>query len=180
MYQRHTLIVDGSYDRQTGVTGVGIAVHEADKPGRNGILIDQIAESFSCLPDGNCELLAIYRALEIGIERAYKVIRIRSDYNQLRKALKKDYSLRQGFERNDLHGEVLRMTEQFESVIFAYKPKRKNRMAHELSRLATKEKEPICSPKLIELTKKGANQRVDPTVKTPVESGKVQGTEGHP
>jgi len=25
-----------------------------------------------------------------------------------------------------------------------------------------------------------ANQRVDPTVKTPVESGKVQGTAGHP
>ena len=83
MYLRHTLIVDGSYDHSSNITGIGIAVHEADRSGRNGILIDQIAESFMGMSDGFCELMAIYRALEIGQERSFMVLRIRSDLSNV-------------------------------------------------------------------------------------------------
>ncbi len=39
---------------------------------------------------------------------------------------------------------------------------------------------PVADSLTERIKNKNANQRVDPTVKTPVESGKVQGTAGHP
>ena len=149
---RQTLIVDASYNHGTGVTGIGIAVHETDKPGRNGILIDQIAEAYANISAGAGELLAVYRALEIGLERGFSTVRIRSDYNAMRKALKRDQDLREGFPRRDLYGEILRMTKNYDSVQFAYKPKRKNRMPHELARRAVQSMTAIHRTELVELT----------------------------
>jgi ribonuclease HI len=152
MYVRHTLIVDASYDHRRDVMGVGIAVHEADRPGRNGVLIDQIGEAYSGIPDGVGELLAVHRALEIARARGFAVVRVRSDYNQMRKTLKRDHDSRTGCDRGDLHGSILQLADEFESVEFAYKPKRKNRMAHELARCAAKEMAPIHRSDLVAIT----------------------------
>ena len=149
MERKHTFIVDASYDHDSKITGIGIAIHQADKPRRNGILIDQLSEAYKGIPSRVIEMLAIYRALEIGIERKYRIIRIRSDYNQMRTKLKKSYEEGKGFQRKDLHGEIMRITRNFKLVQFGYKPRRKNQMAHTLARRARLDEIPILRDDLI-------------------------------
>ena len=63
-----------------------------------------------------------------------------------------------------MHGAILRLTDMFESVEFAYKPKRKNRMAHELARLAAKELPPIFREDLVEIiTETDTGQQLHPS-----------------
>lgn len=147
MKRKYTFIVDASYDSR--IIGIGIAIHQADKPKRNGILIDQLSEAYKGIPPRIIEMFAVYRALEIGKEREYKIIRVRSDYNQMRKKLKNAYKEEIGFTRSDLHGEILRLAKYFELVQFAYKPRRKNQMAHVLARRARHNEIPIIRNDLI-------------------------------
>ena len=102
--------------------------------------------------DGRGESLAIYRALEISLQRGFSVVRIRSDAKCIRKPLKRDLKEGKGFDRADFHGEILRMTRQFESVTFAVKQRRKNQMAHGLAREAAKDMEPVHRPDLVEIS----------------------------
>ena len=147
------MITDASFNHATGVTGIGIAVHETDRPRRNGVLIDQIAEAYSGILDGHGESLAIYRALEISLQRGFSVVRIRTDAKCVRKPLKRDLKEGMGFDRPDFHGQILRMTQRFESVTFSLKQRRKNQMAHGLSRTGAKELEPVHRPDLVEISK---------------------------
>jgi hypothetical protein len=51
MMLKQTFIVDASFNFSTMTTGIGLAIHETDKPNRNGILIDQItrlSRDFKC------------------------------------------------------------------------------------------------------------------------------------
>ena len=149
MERKHTFIVDASYDFDSKITGIGMAIHQADEPKRNGILIDQLSEAYKGIPPRIIEMLAIYRALEIGIERKYRIIRIRSDHNQMRTKLKKSYEEGKGFQREDLYGEIMRITRSCELVQFGYKPRRKNQMAHTLARRARINEIPIIRDDLI-------------------------------
>ena len=160
MAMRQTLIVDASYNHHTNVTGIGIVIHETDRPKRNGAVIDKIGESYSGIPPGSGELLAVYRALEIGVERGFATVRIRSDYNQMRKALKKSYARRTSFDRSDLYGATLRLTAHFDVVKFGYKPKRKNHMAHSIGRTAAREVPPVHRPDLVEMCVRGSRRGV--------------------
>jgi len=151
---KHTFIVDASYDYDSKITGIGIAIHQADKPRRNGVLIDQLGEAYKGIPSRAIEMLAVYRALEIGRERKYRIIRIRSDYNQMRRSLKDNHDEGKGLDREDLHGEIMRIAKTFESVQFGYKPRRKNQMAHNLARCARVNELPIIRNDLIEVCNK--------------------------
>ena len=129
MGKRQTLIVDASYNHESKVTGIGIAIHETDKVknGRNGVLIEQLSEAYLGIPDGHGEMLALYRALQISYERGYKTVRLRSDCNRMRKALKKSYKDQTDFDRVGLYGEFMRLARGFDSVQFGYNPRRKTR-----------------------------------------------------
>ncbi len=153
MMKRHTFILDGSYDHETDVAGIGIVIHESNNPikNKNGIVIDEISESYVGIHSGKTEMLAVFRALEIALERGYKNIRTISDYNTMRKSLKKSYDNDIGHNRNDLHGEIIRMSKRFENVEFGYKPRRKNQMAHKLAYIATKNGKPIWRTDLLKL-----------------------------
>ncbi len=149
---RQTLIVDASYSQASGITGIGIYVHETDRPKRNGVLIDKIAESYLGINAGQGEQLAIYRALEIAMERGFRTVRIRSDYNLLRRVLKRDMEGGSELHRGDFHGRILRIVQHFDSVQFAHKPRRKNQMAHTFARRATTELQPIHRTELMEMS----------------------------
>jgi hypothetical protein len=150
MTLKQTFIVDASFNFSTMTTGIGIAIHETDKPNRNGILIDQIGEAYKSIPSGCGEMLAVYRALEIGIDRGYKIIKVKTDYNYLKKLLKTNYEQQTGKDRDDLIGSILRLSDLFESVTFQYKPKRKNQMSHKLARIARDDCVPVIRKDLIE------------------------------
>lgn len=142
---RQTFILDASYDFMTHTMGIGIVIHESDKPqkSKNGIIIDEISESYIGVRHGKGEMLAIYRALEIASQRGYKHIRIRSDYNYLRKSLKQSHASGDGHDRVDIYGKIMRLSRTFERIDFGYKPRRKNQMAHNLARVAAKGKDPV-------------------------------------
>ena len=150
---RYTFIVDASHNRETSAVGIGIAIHETDKllKGRNGFLIDQLSEAYQGIHSGHGEMLALFRSLEIARNRGYKIIRLRSDYKAMRKALKQSYDEQTDLDRVGLYGEVMRITKYFDSVQFGYKPRRKNQMAHGLSRVGAKEIVHIRDQRLIEI-----------------------------
>ncbi len=140
---KYTFIVNASYDTDTKVTGIGVALHRADKPKRNGILIDKIKEGYKGIPNNIIEMFAVYRALEIAKEREYEIVRIRSDYNSMRTKLKECYEHHIGFQGDDFHGEIMRISENFKLVQFSYKPRRKNQIARQLAREARATVSPI-------------------------------------
>jgi ribonuclease HI len=148
---RQTFILDASYDSETSVTGIGIVIHETDNPkkNKNGIIIDEISEAYTGIDAGQGETLAIYRAFEIASERGYRNIRTISDYNYLRKALKKSSESGEGYDRTGLHGEIVRMSKTFEKVEFGYKHRRKNQMAHNLARNAVNQIKPVFREDLV-------------------------------
>ena len=153
---RYTFILDASYNYKKDIAGIGVVIHESNNPkkNKNGIVIDEIRESYIGIHSGKIEMLAVYRALEISIERGYKNIRTRSDFNSMRKSLKKSYDNNYGHDRRDLHGEIIRMANSLEKVEFGYKPRRKNQMAHNLARDAVNKVEPIIRDDLVYLCKK--------------------------
>ena len=138
----HTFKVDASYHLKRKVTGIGIVIHETDKPRKNGQVIDEISELYLDVPAGVTEKFAVFRALEIALLRNYEIVRIRSDYNSMRKQLKKDHIVNTGHERDDLHGLILRLAQRFKEVKFLYQPRRKNQVAHRLARKAVEERLP--------------------------------------
>jgi ribonuclease HI len=71
---RYTFILDASYDYKTNIAGVGIVIHESNNPkkNKNGIVINEISESYIGIPSGMIEMLAVYRALEIAVDKGYK------------------------------------------------------------------------------------------------------------
>ena len=163
-----SFILDASYDHDTDITGIGLAVHESNNPrkNRNGILISEIMEAYHDIPSYHGEMLAVYRALEIAKDRGYTNIRTRSDYNYMRKALKKSYENKAGANRDDLHGEIMRLSSLFDQVHFGFKPRRKNQMAHILARRARTEVVPITREELSALChQKVANKNIKPTQK---------------
>src|SRR5215831_13519251 len=87
----HTFRVDASFDNQRGITGIGLILRATNKPGRDGTVLASFSEAYLGLPVQVGEQFAVFRALEIASERGYRLLRVRSDYNQMRTALKDDY-----------------------------------------------------------------------------------------
>ena len=87
----HTFRVDASFDKQRGITGIGLILRAANKPGRDGAVVARFSEAYIGLPVQAGEQFAVLRALEIASERGHRLLRVRSDYNQMRIALKNDY-----------------------------------------------------------------------------------------
>jgi ribonuclease HI len=137
-----TAIVDASYRAERGVTGIGIVLHATDRPGRAGPVIAQISERHRGIPAGMIELFAVFRALELACERGYRCVKVRSDYNYMRRQLKRDHAAGHIADPDSLHGKTLLLARTFDHVAFAYQPRRKNGVAHRLARLANSEQAP--------------------------------------
>ncbi len=92
-----------------------------------GPILEQIAEGHANVAQGAAEIFAICRALEIARQRGFARIKLRSDYNALRRSLREQY--RSG--RNDvaIRGLVLQLAQTFEWIDFGYVPCRKNQAA---------------------------------------------------
>lgn len=134
-----TAIVDASHRADRGVTGIGIVLHATDLPGRAGPVIARIAEVHSGVPAGAIELFAVFRALEHARERGFRRVKVRSDYNYMRRQLKHDHAAARIADPDSLHGRTLTLARTFDHVVFGYKPRSKNQEAHRLARTATSE-----------------------------------------
>jgi ribonuclease HI len=128
-----TLTADASYDAATSVSGVGIVIQSRAGGSGRGPIIDRIAEAHMGLSSGQGEMFAVLRALETARDRGFTRIRIRSDYNWLRRDLRKRFRSRAAGD-NELQRRILDLARQFEWIDFGYVPRRKNQIAHLLSR----------------------------------------------
>jgi ribonuclease HI len=140
---RHTIMVDASCNHREGIVGVGLVVHKALRPGRNGVVVDRLYESYLGIPRGLAEMFAVLRALEVSAERGFRIVKVRSDYNYMRRQLKDADERGSGRDRDDLQAQILRLTSCFDQVKFAYQPRRKNQNAHKLARRAVREARPV-------------------------------------
>ncbi len=133
-----SVMVDASHDDTRGVVGIGMVFFETDKRRRNGPVIARLAEAYCDVPAGQMEEFAVFRALEIARERSSQHVKVRSDYNAMRRRLKADHRSGSGHGTGSLHGRVLLLARTFTETKFAYQPRKKNQAAHALARMAAK------------------------------------------
>ena len=141
-----TFRVDASFDKQQGITGIGLILQATNKAGRDGTVVARFSESYIGLPIQAGEQFAVLRALEIAFERGYRLLRVRSDYNQMRIVLKADYRagvVRGVLEEHYLRGTILRLAGKFDQIKFAWIPRRRNQEAHLLARKAVLQSAPL-------------------------------------
>lgn len=131
---RHTITVDFSGDYQRQVLGIGIVIQESVRPGRRGPIIEELTEAFRGIPFREGEKYAVLRALEVARERGFRDLKLRSDYNSMRRKLKS--KAKQFDAGTGLDGRILELAKEFARVHFGYVPRRKNQRAHLLARRA--------------------------------------------
>jgi len=102
-----TLTVDASYSSATGITGFGIVIQERSGRSGRGPIVEQLSESHHNISAGDGELYAVFRALEVAKHRGFTRIKLRSDYNHMRRSLRERY--RDGSVARDLEGCVLQL-----------------------------------------------------------------------
>lgn len=139
----HTFRVDASFDKQRGITGIGLILRATNKAGRDGEVVARFSEAFIGLPIQAGEQFAVFRALEIGSDRGYRLLRVRSDYNQMRIVLKDDYQAGVVQDEHNLRAMILRLAQKFDQVKFAWIPRRRNHEAHSLARKAVLQSVPV-------------------------------------
>ncbi len=139
----HTFRVDASFDKQRGITGIGLIVRATNKAGRDGEVVARFSEAYIGLPIQAAEQFAALRALEIASERGYRFLRVRSDYNQMRIVLKDDYQAGVVQDEHSLRAMILRLAQKFDQIKFAWIPRRRNQEAHALARKAVLQSAPV-------------------------------------
>ena len=139
----HTFRVDASFDKQRGITGIGLILRATNKPGRDGAVVARFSEAYTMLPPQAGEQFAVLRALEIACERGYRLLRVRSDYNQMRTALKDDYEAGIIPDEQSLRVMILRVARKFDQIKFTWTPRRRNQEAHFLARKAVLQRAPV-------------------------------------
>ena len=60
----HTFRVDASFDKQQGITGIGLILRATNKAGRDGAVVARFSESYIGLPIQAGEQFAVLRALD--------------------------------------------------------------------------------------------------------------------
>jgi ribonuclease HI len=129
----HTLTVDASYDEATRVTGVGVVVQARIGAAGRGPILERLADAHTGVAPGAGEIFAVVRALEIARDRGFTRIKVRSDYNTMRRDLRERHRGR-GPGDTDLQRTALDLARRFVWVDFGYVPRRKNQIAHALAR----------------------------------------------
>lgn len=137
----HTLTVDVSHDDLDGWTGIGVVIQTraAGSPSfRRGPIVEEIKELHHDLRARDCERISILRALEIAIARGFSHVKIRANYNWLRRripdALRGD--TKGGLE--ELDRQIVSLADRFEVIEFRCIPRRKKQIAHRLANVARK------------------------------------------
>ena len=98
--------------------------------------MDRIAESHRGIPAGAAERFAVLHALEVAIQRGYSRVKVRTDYNRMRRMLRDDYRRGVASDGDDLDHRILQRAGVLEWVEFGWVPRRKNQIAHRLARQA--------------------------------------------
>jgi len=97
-------------------------------------IVEELAEAVRGISFGDGEKYAVLRALQVASERGFRDVKIRSDYNAMRRKLKTKYTRKTLSATDELEKKILKLAMEFDRVHFGYVPKRKNQRAHILAR----------------------------------------------
>ena len=103
-YLRHTITVDFSGDHERQIAGIGIVIQESTKRGRRGPIVEELAEAVEGIPLREGEKYAVLRALQVASERGFRDLKIRYDYNAMRRRLRRNYDRKDFQPREGLDG----------------------------------------------------------------------------
>ncbi|MFT5107028.1 MAG: ribonuclease HI [Pseudoalteromonas tetraodonis] len=134
----YSFVVDFSYNPLEEVSGIGIVVHSSSDRKKSEPIIDEIAETYSGVSADHGEAFAILRALEIASDFDAEGVKIWSDYNQLRRAIKKDLENGTCSRRSQYYEEIIDCASMIKGLSIRYVPRRKNHAAHRLSRIGSR------------------------------------------
>lgn len=135
-YLRHTITVDFSGDHEPQIAGIGIVIQESTKRERREPIVEELAEAVEGIPLREGEKYAVLRALQVASERGFRDLKIRSDYNAMRRRLRRNYDRKRFQPREDLDRKILELAAEFDRIHFGFVPRRKNQRAHILARRA--------------------------------------------
>jgi hypothetical protein len=113
----HTFTVDASYDDASQVTGIGVVIQERVGSSGRGPILARLSEGHVGVAPGKGEMFAVLRALEIAMDRGFTRIKIRSDYNAMRRDLRNRHRARDSAE-DDLQHKVLHLASRFVWIDF--------------------------------------------------------------
>jgi ribonuclease HI len=147
----HTFRVDASFDRRRRITGIGLILRATNKKRRDGQVLASFSEAYIGFPDGVGEQFAVLRALEIAAEAGYRLVRVRSDYSSMRRALKEAYRAGGGKDQHSVQAKILSLAREFGEVKFAWIARRKNHEAHCLARKGVLESIPAVREDIVTL-----------------------------
>lgn len=134
---KQTFTVDASHNAKDAKIGIGMVIQESHRlNGRRGPIIEERSETFSPLEVSpkDMELFAIFRAFQLAVERGYRQVQVRSDYNIVRKQIASALKAACQAKANSLQERVLMLARSIEQAKVTYCPRRKNIMAHRLAR----------------------------------------------
>ena len=129
-----TIRVDASFNPENNLLGIGVMVQSSDDPKKDGPIQSVHSETHYHADQRSKENFAILRGLQIAYGLGYKKVKIRTTFNSWRKNLKEDQKCEKNFEKQSIHGEILRFTKLFEEVKFGYLPTKKNIEVRKLAR----------------------------------------------
>lgn len=75
-------MVGWSHNEVTGVTGIGIVLHETTRTGRAGPEVARVAEAYDDVPSQHAECFVVLRAMQIARERGAAFVKIRGSFSQ--------------------------------------------------------------------------------------------------
>jgi ribonuclease HI len=113
-----------------------MVIQESMRPGCRGPIVEELAEAYRGIPFRDGEKYAVFRAMEVASQRGFGDLRIRSDYNSMRRQLRAKHKKGEWAGNQGLDGRILELAGRFDRVQFGYVPRRKNHRAHTLARQA--------------------------------------------
>jgi hypothetical protein len=135
--RRLTIMVGVSYDAASRLLGVGLVLHEADRPGRNGMVVGRVSETHPGASPADADELSILRALEVAVARGTRRLCVRSSNNAVRRRFKEEFrSGSAGDGTSELHSRILQLASTFDEMRFAFQLRRRNDAARSLARAA--------------------------------------------
>jgi hypothetical protein len=139
---RHTIDVATSYDGERALLGIGLVLRGPGK--RFGPVLEAHAEAWADAPAGSGTAFAVLRALEMALERGWRVVRVRSPDNAERRRFEGLHAARAGAggPMGPSEAAALELARSFENVQFRWVARRKNQQARALARKALGEGAP--------------------------------------
>jgi hypothetical protein len=141
-------VVANSFNRTTGISGIGIVLHETSQPRRRGPIVERFGEAYSDVPARDTVAFSVLRALEIVGDRGVWVLKIGGPFSKGLRGPVCSSSAAVLPQRSHLWRRVVELGASFEIARIQFIPRRRTLNARLLARAALSDAVPRLRPDL--------------------------------